>query len=155
MLERVDYYTRMYRIVRTEPLRRTQLLCLRNRQPSEPILPLSSSCTPENSHWLSLLCPNVVQPATLSSRGPWEFSHELQFPETCSDVHFSSANPAGNITITHNLKIIVSLLLPAGEDFRKGTAKRVEVVNNMPVQIISVGICLTHETTNLAYLSHP
>lgn len=151
--ERVDYYTRMDRIARTEPLRRTQLLLLRGPQlnkdkdkGSEPLLPVFGS---EATAFLQSPFSEGLPPQTNLSEvaaafmgpGPWVFQRDLQLPETCSEVHFTNNNISGNITITHSLKFVVAVDRPDTEKGRK--RKCSEITESTQIQIISVSILFT------------
>jgi hypothetical protein len=134
----------MARIVRTEPLRRTQLLTLtstrtRKDAPADPILPISSGDMDQlqNSPWPGLMeqrCHPSEFLAMIMGPGPWTLTPEFQLPETCRELHFTTENLAANITITHSLRITVSASEKDTTDGRK-CFKMVELI---PLQILSV-----------------
>lgn len=137
----------MDRIARTEPLRRTQLSVLKGipeskKDGTEPLFPVPSRDDGElkrSSFYAALLQrtqdPSQV-PASFTGSGPWTFQYDAPLPETCSQVHFTNTNPAGNITIKHNLKIIV-----LAEDRKNPKGKLVEIVETARIHILSVS-CL-------------
>jgi hypothetical protein len=152
ILERVDYYTQMSRITRTDPLQRIPLLALKSdRKESEPILPLISD-DPEafkHSPFYSMVTPHDDLSETASSLmgpGPWTFHYELPLPNSCAQIHFTNKNKGSNITIAHNLKVIFRVER-GGEGFsdpKTGKPKLFDIVVHTPVHILSVSYFQGH-----------
>ncbi|EGN91882.1 hypothetical protein SERLA73DRAFT_80061 [Serpula lacrymans var. lacrymans S7.3] len=147
--ERVDYYTQMKRIARSEPVHRVTLLSLRNRDSdkdndSDAILPLVSD-DPEafkNSPFYDLLKPDEdcsEMASSLMGPGPWTFNHELQLPNSCASLHFTNRNKKGSIMIGHVLKIIFRVERGDDEamDLKTGKKKLFDIVVQTPVHILS------------------
>ncbi|KAF8622692.1 hypothetical protein AX15_006791 [Amanita polypyramis BW_CC] len=144
--ERVDYYTRMKRISRTEPISRVVLLSVKSEtKGDDPILPLESDdvdafrnsplynlATSEDD--ISEMASNLMGP------GPWTFHQDLHLPHSCQHMHFTNMNKRSNITITHILKWIIRV--ERGDDLhinpKTGKRKLFDIVVQTPVHILSV-----------------
>ncbi|KAF4598682.1 hypothetical protein EYR38_007090 [Pleurotus pulmonarius] len=143
--ERVDYYTNMKRIARTDPINRTLLLSLKHEgKGGGHILPLDSDDV-EAYHKspLSTVLTRNEDPSEMASNfmgpGPWTFHHDLQLPTSCNILHFTNKNRRGNIVITHMLKCVIRI--ERGDDKhldpKTGKRKLFDIVIQTPVQILS------------------
>ncbi|PPQ87441.1 hypothetical protein CVT25_008177 [Psilocybe cyanescens] len=146
--ERVDYYTNMRRIGRTDPLSRFTLLSIKGEgKGADPILPLDSDSPDAFRH--SPLYALVNQPSTeaelselasnLMGPGPWTFHQELQLPKSCNTMHFTNKNRRSNIVVSHMLKVVIRV--ERGDDMhvdsRTGKRKLFDIVVQTPVLILS------------------
>jgi hypothetical protein len=99
--------------------------------------PLRSLLTKEDD--ASELAASFMRP------GPWSLRLDLKLPESCSELHFSNANRASNITISHTLRIVMRVEKGSGADDIEGAAdgnkkrKRLfDIAVHTPVHILSV-----------------
>lgn len=154
-VERVDYHTQMKRIARSQPIRRIELLSLRDDVDGEshPLLPLISDRQDafRRSPLYQLLNTNQDEDemaAAVMGPGPWTFHHELQLPEHCSLIHFSNRNKKSNITINHTLKIVLRVERGDGEEIDPKTKKRklFDILIQTPVHILSVSLAYYIQT---------
>jgi hypothetical protein len=160
MLERIDYYTGMKRIARTDPIQRISLLSLKSEsKEGGPILPLISD-DPEafkHSPFYATVAagddPSALA-ASLMGPGPWTFNHELDLPTSCAQFHFSNKNRRANILITHTLKIVFRVERGDDEfaDQKTGKRKLFDIVVQTPVHILSVSIPMEHPTVPLSLI---
>ncbi|KAH9485509.1 Arrestin-related trafficking adapter 3 [Psilocybe cubensis] len=146
--ERVDYYTNMRRIARTDPLTRFTLLSIKGEgKGADPILPLDSDSPdafrqsplyslvshPSSEVDLSELASNLMGP------GPWTFHQDLQLPKSCNTMHFTNKNRRSNIVVSHMLKVVIRV--ERGDDVhvdgRTGKRKLFDIVVQTPVLILS------------------
>ncbi|KAG6850849.1 hypothetical protein H0H93_007467 [Arthromyces matolae] len=143
--ERVDYYTHMKRIARTEPVTHTDLLSIREhgKHPGH-ILPLESDDVDafKNSPLYAVVTPDddVSEMATmLMGPGPWTFHQDLQLPKSCSSMHFTNKNRRANMVITHQLKCLMRV--ERGDDLhmdaKTGKRKLFDIVIQTPINILS------------------
>ncbi|KAG6879922.1 hypothetical protein C0992_009586 [Termitomyces sp. T32_za158] len=144
--ERIDYYTNMKRIARTDPISRIDLLCV--REPGKnagPILPLQSDDVDafKNSPLYALITPDddVSEMASeLMGPGPWTFHQDLQLPISCSLIHFTNKNRRSNMIVTHQLKFVMRV--ERGDDLhvdaKTGKRKMFDIVIQAPITILSV-----------------
>jgi hypothetical protein len=158
--ERVDYYTQMKRIARSDPVRPTILLSLHTGsrgKEGDPILPLISDDIDafEKSPLYSMLSPEDDPSEVASSLmgpGPWTFHRDLNLPSSCTRLHFTNTNRRSNITVTHVIKIV--LRVERGddpfEDPKTGKRKLFDIVVQAPVQILSVS---RHSVAELWHLT--
>jgi hypothetical protein len=142
--ERVDYHTQTKRTVRTDPLTRVELLCLRNS--GKPILPLESD--EEDVFTNSPLCAFAPPEDDLSEvasnymgPGPWTITSNLKLPTSCRTMHMTNKSRRSNIVITHVLKCVIRL--ERGDDLhvdpKSGKRRLFDITAQTPVQIFSVG----------------
>jgi len=146
--ERVDYYTQMKRVVRTDPISRIQLLSVKNEgNVSQPILPLESDDVDafKNSPLFALAHPDddpSEMASTLMGPGPWTFHQDLRLPPSCQILKFTNKNKRSNITITHVLKCVMRV--ERGDDTQiDPKTKKTQVVrhssaNSHPYSIVPV-----------------
>jgi hypothetical protein len=160
MTERVDYYTQMKRIARTDPLHRIILLSLKcpsKEKEGDPLLPL---LTPFDSSPLhNMLTPDddeSEKAASFLGPGPWSFHHDLRLPESCSQLHFTNRNRMSNISVTHILKIVMRV--ERGDDQfvdpKTGKRKLFDIVLQTPVHILSVSMPVLSATVYVRFLSN-
>ncbi|KAG6867795.1 hypothetical protein C0993_010990 [Termitomyces sp. T159_Od127] len=149
--ERIDYYTNMKRIARTDPISRTDLLSV--REPGKNaghILPLDSNDVDafKNSPLYALVTPDddVSEMASeLMGPGPWTFHQDLQLPISCSLIHFTNKNRRSNMIITHQLKFVMRV--ERGDDLhvdaKTGKRKLFDIVIQAPITILSVSLFIS------------
>ncbi|KAJ8457284.1 hypothetical protein ONZ45_g18372 [Pleurotus djamor] len=143
--ERVDYYTHMKRVARTDPINRILLLSLKHDEKGGgPILPLVSDDPDafKKSPLMSVLTHEDDLSDMASSfmgPGPWSFHHELRLPTSCHTLHFTNKNRRANIIITHMIKCV--LRVERGDDkyldAKSGKRKLFDIVIQTPIQILS------------------
>lgn len=148
--EKVDYYSNMRRVVRSDTTQRFLLLSIKHDGKHPPaILPIETDDPNALTHspLLPLLDPNEDLSEIASSLmgpGPWTFHKDLQLPESCSKVHFTNKNRRANMTITHNLKVVIRV--ERGDDAfvdKHGKRKLFDIVVQTPVHILSVSLLLS------------
>jgi hypothetical protein len=153
-LERTDYYNKMQRLARTDPIQRISLLSLKmDGKDSRHILPLISD-DPEafkRSPFYTILGPDddpSAVAASLMGPGPWMIQHELKLPTSCAELHFSNKNRRANMLITHALKVVFRVERGDDEwvDMKTGKRKLFDIVVQSPVHILSV---CTFDVNNL------
>ncbi|KAF8161303.1 hypothetical protein B0H34DRAFT_796110 [Crassisporium funariophilum] len=143
--ERVDYYTNMRRIARSDPITRFTLLSIKGEcKGADPILPLDSE-DPEalrNSPLFALISPTAdlsETASTLMGPGPWTFHQDLKLPGSCDTMKFTNRNRRSNITVTHVLKLVMRV--ERGDDLhvdgKTGKRKLFDIVVQTPVLILS------------------
>ena len=145
--ERIDYYTQMRRVARSDPVTFTELLSIKKQPGSTPphILPLESDdadilrgsplsalLTTEDD--LSEIASHLMGP------GPWTFHHELKLPTSCSLMHFTNENRTSNIVITHFLRWTIRVE-HGNLDPKTGKGKFHDIVIQNPIVILSVSCC--------------
>ncbi|GLB37733.1 putative cyclin binding protein [Lyophyllum shimeji] len=143
--ERVDYYTHMKRIARTDPLTHIPLLALKHEgKHAGHILPLESDDPEafENSPLFALVTPDddpSEMASSLMGPGPWTFHQDLQLPTSCSVIRFTNKNRRSNVVITHQLKCVMRV--ERGDDLhldpKTGKRKLFDIVIQTPIQILS------------------
>lgn len=145
-LERIDYYTNMRRVARSDPVTRFLLLSAKYEGKNPPhILPLDSN-DPDalrKSPLYTLINPEDDESevaSQLMGPGPWSFHHDLKLPESCEAMHFTNRNRRANITISHTLKVVIRV--ERGDDLyvdgKSGKRKLFDIVVQTPVHILSV-----------------
>lgn len=139
----------MKRIIRTETVNRIELLCVKHdsARRNEPILPLESD-EPDALSKSPLAA--FVQPEDNSSElassfmgpGPWTFHKDLKLPTSCSLLQFTNKNRKANMTVTHSLMCVIRLTRgdDSYADAKMGKKKLFDIVVQIPVQILSVGL---------------
>ncbi|PFH52148.1 hypothetical protein AMATHDRAFT_190088 [Amanita thiersii Skay4041] len=143
--ERVDYYTKMARPGHIDPIKRFELLSVKNStKEDDPILPLETDDVDalKNSP-LYTLCPVDGDLSEMASNlmgpGPWSFNKDLQLPKSCSQIHFTNKNKKSNIVINHTLKCVIRV--SHGDDRyinpKTGKRKLFDIVIHTPVHILS------------------
>lgn len=144
MEERVDYYTNMKRIARTDPIARFTLLSIKGDDNRTPILPLRSD-DPDALRHSPLFA--LVEPgddlsevaSNLMGPGPWTLHQDLKLPASCSLMKFSNKNRQSNIIVTHTLKLVMRV--ERGDnlfmDGKTGKRKLFDIVVQTPVLILS------------------
>jgi len=147
--ERVDYYTNMSRIARTDPIIPFTLLSIKGEgKLAGPILPLDSD-SPDafrQSPLFALVDPHSTNTelsetaSMLMGPGPWTLHHELRLPRSCDLLKFTNRNPASNITVTHQLKIVMRVERGDDEhvDGKTGKRRLFDIVVLTPILILSV-----------------
>ncbi|KAF8346017.1 hypothetical protein F5887DRAFT_146677 [Amanita rubescens] len=142
--ERVDYYTQMRRIARTEPLSRIVLLSVKGETEDSHILPLESDDVDafRKSPFYNLATPNddlSEMASSLMGPGPWVFHQDLHLPHSCGYIHFTNKNRGSNIVITHVLKWVIRV--ERGDDTainpKTGKRKLFDIVVQVPINILS------------------
>jgi hypothetical protein len=144
--ERVDYYTHMRRVARTDPLTKIDLLSLKEPgKTARPILPLESDDVEvfRHSPLFSLVTPEddpSEMASSLLGPGPWTFHQDLKLPNSCSLMQITNKNRRSNIIITHHLKCVFRV--ERGDDLhmdpKTGKRKLFDIVVQTPIQILSV-----------------
>jgi len=148
--ERVDYYTQMCRIARTDPISRYTLLSVKGEgKGADPLLPLESDSPNalRNSPLFTLVDPRSTDAelsetaSSLMGPGPWTFHQDLQLPKSCSEIRLTNRNRRSNIIITHVIKVIMRV--ERGDDVhvdgKTGKRKLFDIVVQTPILILSVG----------------
>ncbi|KAF9469986.1 hypothetical protein BDZ94DRAFT_1181644 [Collybia nuda] len=143
--ERVDYYTHMRRVARTDPLTRFELLTLQEAgKTARPILPLDSDDI--DAFQKSPLSSFVMADDDLSEvasslmgPGPWTFHQDLKLPTSCSLMRITNKNRRSNVVITHLFKCIIRV--ERGDDLhldtKTGKRKIFDIVVQTPITIFS------------------
>ncbi|KAJ3505975.1 hypothetical protein NLJ89_g7130 [Agrocybe chaxingu] len=143
--ERVDYYTNMRRIARSDPPTRFTLLSIRGEgKGADPILPLESDDVEvlRNSPLFQIVNPedDLGEIASnLMGPGPWSFHRDLKLPSSCDILKFTNRNRRSNILVTHLLKLVMRV--ERGDDLyvdKSGRRKMFDIVVQTPVLILSV-----------------
>ena len=150
LTERIDYYTQMKRIARTDPISRIELLSV--REPGKgagPILPLVSDDVDafKNSPLYALVTPDVdvsEMASELMGPGPWTFHQNLHLPASCSLIHFTNKNRRSNMVITHQLKFVIRV--ERSDDLhvdpKTGKRKLFDIVIQTPITVLSVSLII-------------
>ena len=164
--EKTEYTVSNYRLIRTEPVRRFQLLCIRHPQSlsnmktvarsAPPLLPILAQSSGDHSSEAVLL-PYADPPPTLLSEssatehqaealahllnleGPWHLAGLLKVP--LSYLHVSHKHPTSFVTIKHSLKIF--LRVEKGEDEvdpKTGRKKQFDIIIETPINVLSVSL---------------
>lgn len=139
----------MRKVARSDPVKRFELLCIRDpAKNASPILPLQSddpeafrksplypylSSQIENEGDVSQVASNFMGP------GPWAFHLDAKLPKSCTLLKPTNKNKRANMTVTHSLKVVMRM--ERGDDTlldRNGKRKLFDVVIQTPVHIISV-----------------
>jgi hypothetical protein len=146
--ERIDYYTQMKRIARTDPISHILLLSLKQEGKNEGhILPLESDDIDAltSSPLYSLLTPDDDSSEMASiwmGPGPWTFHQDLKLPTSCNTLHFTNRNKRSNISVTHLLKCVIRV--ERGDDTqidaKTGKRKLFDIIVQTPVHILSVSL---------------
>ncbi|KAG6841423.1 hypothetical protein C0991_011317 [Blastosporella zonata] len=146
--ERIDYYTHMKRIARTDPVTHIDLLSIKE-QGKHPgsILPLESDDVDafKNSPLYALANPDddlSEMASALMGPGPWIFHQDLQLPLSCNQMRITNKNRRSNMVITHQLKCVMRV--ERGDDLhldpKTGKRKLFDIVIQTPVHILSVSL---------------
>lgn len=151
--ERVDYHTHFKRVARTDPVNRVVLLSLKdNSKDAKSILPLQSDDPDAFKHspLHALATPNQDEDemaSNLMGPGPWTFHQDLQLPPSCKMLHFTNKNKRSNITIAHNLKLVIRVQRGDDEaiDEKTGKRKLFDIVIQTPVHILSVSFYIWYK----------
>ncbi|KAJ7647686.1 hypothetical protein FB45DRAFT_206215 [Roridomyces roridus] len=143
--EKVEYYSQMKRVARTDPVMRISLLSIKHDiKMGGQILPLESN-DPEaltTSPLLGLTMPgdDISELASeWMGPGPWTFHNELEIPSSCSVLHFTNKSKKSNMCVTHLLKCVIRV--ERGDDTaldpKTGKRKLFDIVVQTPVHILS------------------
>ncbi|KAG6920198.1 hypothetical protein DXG01_004967 [Tephrocybe rancida] len=144
--ERIDYYTHMKRIARTDPITHISLLSIKEhgKHPGS-ILPLESDDVDafKNSPLYALVTPDddpSEMASALMGPGPWVFHQDLPLPTSCSQMRITNKNRQSNMVISHQLKCVMRV--ERGDDIhidsKTGKRKFFDIVIQTPVHILSV-----------------
>lgn len=144
--ERVEYYTDMKVVARTDPLHRIPLLTVKSENlDGGPILPIDSDDIDAfiKSPLAALTDPDrdmSESAGSLMGPGPWSFQTSLELPKSCGLMHFSNRNKQSNIVIGHSLKVVFRAERGDDEvvDAKTGKRKQFDIVVQTPIQILSV-----------------
>ncbi|KAF8962652.1 hypothetical protein BDZ97DRAFT_1905243 [Flammula alnicola] len=128
--ERIDYYTNMRRIARTDPITRFYS---------------DSPDALRNSPLFSIIDPNLTDAelsetaSNLMGPGPWTFHQDLHLPKSCDELRFTNRNRRSNIIVTHTLKVVLRVERGDDEhlDGKTGKRKLFDIVVQTPVLILS------------------
>ncbi|EAU91611.1 cyclin binding protein [Coprinopsis cinerea okayama7 len=143
--ERVDYYTRMHRVARNDPVQQFELLSVKHEggKNAPHILPLESDDVDilRKSPLQALINPEDDESevaSMLMGPGPWTFHQDLKLPDSCETMRFTNKNRRANIVISHLLKVVMRV--ERGDDLhldRNGKRKLFDIVVQTPIQILS------------------
>ncbi|KAF7315110.1 Arrestin-C domain-containing protein [Mycena indigotica] len=143
--EKIEYYSQMKRVMRSDPVARLPLLVVKHPDKmGGPILPLVSNASDALETTPLLLLTSVGDDLNeLASQwmgpGPWTFYQDLQLPSSCATLHFTNKNKRSNITVTHVLKCIIRV--ERGDnlavDPKTGENKLFDIVVQTPIHILS------------------
>ncbi|KAG6828251.1 hypothetical protein H0H92_008639 [Tricholoma furcatifolium] len=143
--ERVDYYTHMKRIARTDPIHHIDLLTVKEHgKHAGHILPLESDDVDvfKHSPLYALVTPDddVSEMASmLMGPGPWTFHQDLQLPSSCGQMRITNKNRRSNMVITHQLKCVMRV--ERSDDLhvdpKTGKRKLFDIVIQTPIHILS------------------
>ncbi|KAJ7099559.1 hypothetical protein B0H15DRAFT_944962 [Mycena belliarum] len=143
--EKVEYYSQMKHVARTDPVHRIQLLSIKHDdKEGRPVLPLD--CNGANAIIESPLVAFTLPGNDLTELasewmgpGPWTFNQELILPPSCNSLHFTNKNKRGNITVTHVLKCVIRVERGDDEavDAKTGKRKLFDIIVQTPVHILS------------------
>ncbi|KAF9553024.1 hypothetical protein CPC08DRAFT_698073 [Agrocybe pediades] len=146
--EKVEYYTNMRRVARTDPLHRINLLTVKSDSKTlDPILPLESDCPDalRDSPLFALIDPAADDvelseiASSLMGPGPWSFHQDLKLPNSCDSLRFTNKNRRSNIVVSHMLKVV--LRVERGDDLhvdaKTGKRKLFDIVVQTPILILS------------------
>jgi hypothetical protein len=153
--ERVDYYFAFSPTAcRKDPKRRFVLLSLKSKDENCPLLPLPEMVTSITDHPLHSLFKTdnaSALMANLMGSGPWTFPMALTIPSARGMLHFSNKNNRAPIEITHTLKLTIRAQRGDDQhlDSESGKRKQFDIVMRMPVQILSVRLCVFNEENYL------
>src|SRR5258707_19251 len=151
-----DYYAHGRTIVRHGPIRRWELLSLRQSEKLEPLLPIlsdsSSACSSSplapyaradsnaEIHSVASTATTSLDEAVcqlLSPSGPWRLGFKLRIPDCSSTVHPTNRSPTALITVAHIFKFVMRVSSARNVD-SKGTPKLFEITVEIPINILSV-----------------
>ena len=157
--EKVEYFSRFQRPLRSDPPLRFCLLSLRHEGKNPPpILPLESS-SPDvlrSSPYFKMIDRETRHDpdemgelaASLMGPGPWKFHRDLKLPSDCGAMKFTNKNMKANVRVSHLLKVVMRLekaqhALATEDPHTPGHSKKpslFDVVVQTPVVILSVSI---------------
>ncbi|KAJ7169068.1 hypothetical protein C8R43DRAFT_982144 [Mycena crocata] len=143
--EKVEYFSQMKRVARTDPVMRLQLLSIKyDDKTGGHILPLDSNDVDALKHSPLL---GLTEPgddlSELASEwmgpGPWTFHRELHLPSSCTTLRFTNKNKRSNMCVTHVLKCVIRVERgdDAAVDPKTGKRKLFDIVVQTPVHILS------------------
>jgi len=143
--EKVDYYTRMHRVARSDPVTRIDLVSIKYEggRNARHILPLESDAPDavrqSPLHALIGLDEDLDEVASsLMGPGPWTFHFDAPLPSSCQLMRFSNKNRRANVVISHVLKVVIRV--ERGDDLhvdKTGKRKMFDIVIQSPIQILS------------------
>jgi len=157
IVEKVDYFSRFHRLVRSDPPVQIPLLSLKYEgNTPTPILPLESSSSDVllSSPLVELLDPEEREDASkldelaanFMGPGPWSFHKDLKLPNSCKLMKFTNKNLQAHVRIGHMLKVILRVEKaqgPSEEDPNNAKPSLFDIVVQSPVLILSVRILLS------------
>ncbi|KAJ7125134.1 hypothetical protein C8R44DRAFT_830961 [Mycena epipterygia] len=159
--EKVEYYSQMKRVARSEPITRIPLLSVKSDdKKGGHILPLESNDVDalKNSPLLALteVGDDLSELASeWMGPGPWTFHQELRLPQSCSALRFTNKNRRSNMCVTHLFKCVIRV--ERGDDDaldpKTGKRKLFDIVVQTPVHILSVQCRCNPEWTSLPQYS--
>ncbi|KXN87481.1 Arrestin-related trafficking adapter 3 [Leucoagaricus sp. SymC.cos] len=146
--ERIDYYTNMCKIARSDPVTRYELLFIRNEGKNAPvILPLESD-DPEafrKSPFYAALSSQFKDDSEISELassfmgpGPWSFHFDLKLPKSCNMLKPTNKNKRANMVVSHLLKLVMRM--ERGDEKyvdKNGKKKLFDIVVQTPIHILS------------------
>nr|GAT57857.1 predicted protein [Mycena chlorophos] len=143
--EKVEYYSQLRRIVRSDPVVQIPLLSVKHPdKKGGPILPLNldEPNVLETTPLLELMSPEddlSVLASEWMGAGPWTFHRDLQIPPSCAALHFTNKNKQSSMVVTHLLKCIIRIERgdDAAIDSKTGKRKLFDIVVQTPVHILS------------------
>ncbi|TFK23165.1 hypothetical protein FA15DRAFT_670775 [Coprinopsis marcescibilis] len=143
--ERVDYYTHMSRIAKSDPVTRFDLLSVKGEggKNAPQLLPLDSDDVDalKNSPLYSIMDAEADESdmaAMMMGPGPWTFHQDLKLPASCKRMKFTNKNRRANIVVTHLLKTVMRV--ERGDDTHKdksGKRRLFDIVVQTPIHILS------------------
>ncbi|KAJ6631582.1 hypothetical protein B0H10DRAFT_1772333 [Mycena sp. CBHHK59/15] len=143
--EKVEYYSQMKRIARSDPIMRIQLLAIKyDDKTGGHILPLESNDVDalKKSPLLAFTAPGDDLSELASEwmgPGPWTFHQDLRLPSSCGVLRFTNKNKRSNMCVTHLLKCVMRVERGDNEamDMNTGKRKLFDIVVQTPVHILS------------------
>lgn len=148
----MTYYTQTTRVAKTPSATRQVLCCIKYPEKNKiPILPLSEE-DPRKSPLYSLAHedleyagqPEGERASQLASEwmgpGPWPLRLNVEITGVCGSLHPTNMNQAGNITVSHVLKVIIRAQKgdEGDEDSKRG--KMYDIIIQYPFHLLSVRI---------------
>ncbi|KAF8141193.1 hypothetical protein EV363DRAFT_1307350 [Boletus edulis] len=142
--ERTEYFTRTHSQARSDAMRRATLLVIKHDRFDEhgkPILPLMSdeSDAFRKSPLYRLLQPGEDENEVASSLmgpGPWTIRHQLQLPDSCSNLHPSNGTKGSNVMVNHTLRLVLRVEKEEGT-VMTGRKKMHDIIIHIPIQVLS------------------
>jgi arrestin-related trafficking adapter 3/6 len=158
--EKVTYYTRSKRMVRSAAPHQLVLLSIKYPdKDNRAILPLADDKVDafRESPFYSVLVGDTESgfeeslqtgfydttsqlASNLMGPGPWVLQFDAKIPATCHYLHPTNSNKDSNMTVSHVLKIVYRVERGDSEYVdARGKRKQFDIVIQSPIHILSVG----------------